>query len=43
MKKVPGTMHFLAKSPGHSFDFTAMNMTHIVHHMYFGEKPSPRR
>lgn len=37
VKKVPGTLHFLAKSAGHSFDFHAMNMSHIVHHYYFGE------
>lgn len=43
VKKVPGTLHFLAKSPGHSFDFMNMNMTHIVHQWYFGNKPSPRR
>ncbi len=40
VKKVPGTMHFLAKSPGHSFDFHAMNMSHAVHHYYFGAQPS---
>lgn len=43
MKKVPGTLHFLAKSPGHSFDFMSMNLTHFVHQWYFGNKPSPRR
>jgi thiol-disulfide isomerase/thioredoxin len=43
VKKVPGTLHFLAKSPGHSFDFPAMNMSHVVHQWYFGNKPSPRR
>lgn len=43
VKKVPGTLHFLAKSASHSFDFHAMNMSHIVHHWYFGNKPSPRR
>lgn len=43
VKKVPGTLHFLAKSPGHSFDFMNMNMTHVVHQWYFGNKPSPRR
>lgn len=43
VKKVPGTLHFLAKSSGHSFDFHTMNMSHIVHHYYFGNKPSPRR
>ena len=34
-------MHFLAKSPGHSFDFHAMNMSHIVHHYYFGALRGP--
>ena len=43
VKKVPGTMHFLAKSPGHSFDHADMNMSHIVHYLYAGNKPSPRR
>lgn len=43
VKKVPGTLHFLAKSPGHSFDHETINMTHTVNYMYFGNKPSPRR
>lgn len=43
VKKVPGTLHFLAKSTGHSFDFHAMNMSHVVNYLYFGNKPSPRR
>jgi thiol-disulfide isomerase/thioredoxin len=43
VKKVPGTLHFLAKSAGHSFDPWAMNMSHAVGYMYFGNKPSPRR
>ena len=43
VKKVPGALHFLAKSPGHSFDYEAMNMSHIVNYLYFGNKPSPRR
>jgi len=42
-KKVPGTLHFLAKSPGTSFDHASMNMTHFVHHLYFGTRPSPYR
>ena len=42
-KKVPGSMHFLAKAPGHSFDHMTMNMSHLVHHLYFGTKPTPRR
>ena len=36
VKKVPGTLHFLAKSPGHSFDHNSMNLSHYVHHYYFG-------
>lgn len=43
VKKLPGTLHFLAKSQSHSFDFHAMNMSHVVHHWFFGNKPSPRR
>lgn len=43
VKKVPGSLHFLAKSPGHSFDYAAMNMSHVVNYLYFGNKPSPRR
>ena len=43
VKKVPGALHFLAKSPGHSFDYQAMNMSHVVNYLYFGNKPSPRR
>ena len=43
VKKVPGALHFLAKSPGHSFDYRAMNMSHVVNYLYFGNRPSPRR
>ena len=43
VKKVPGALHFLAKSPGHSFDYQAMNMSHVVNYLYFGNRPSPRR
>jgi hypothetical protein len=43
VKKVPGTMHFLAKSESHSFDFHAQNLTHVVDHLFIGNKPSPRR
>ena len=42
VKKVPGALHFLAKSPGHSFDYAAMNMSHVVNYLYFGNKPSPQ-
>lgn len=43
VKKVPGTLHFVARAPGHSFDTAAMNLSHVVHHYYFGSQPSPRR
>lgn len=43
VKKVPGTLHMLAKSPGHSFDHGAMNLSHTVHAFTFGTAPSPRR
>jgi hypothetical protein len=43
VKKVPGTLHFTARAEGHSFDNTWMNMTHAVHSMYFGTRPSPRK
>ena len=40
---MPGTLHFVAKAPGHSFDHSAMNLSHSVGYFYFGNKPSPRR
>jgi hypothetical protein len=43
VKKVPGTLHMLAKSPGHSFDHGAMNLSHSVHAFTFGAAPSPRK
>jgi thiol-disulfide isomerase/thioredoxin len=43
VKKVPGTLHFVARAPGHSFDYLKMNLSHRVHAMYFGNRPSPRR
>lgn len=42
VKKVPGTLHFVARAPGHSFDYLNMNLSHMVHYLYFGNKPSPR-
>ena len=38
VKKVPGTLHFGARSEGHSFDHVFMNMTHVVHSLYFGSR-----
>jgi hypothetical protein len=43
VKKVPGTLHFTARGEGHSFDHAWMNMTHMVHQLHFGTKPSPRK
>ncbi|KXZ55092.1 hypothetical protein GPECTOR_3g247 [Gonium pectorale] len=43
VKKVPGTLHFVARSEGHSFDHTWMNMTHMVHSFHVGTRPSPRK
>jgi hypothetical protein len=43
VKKVPGTLHFTARGEGHSFDHAWMNMTHLVHQLHFGAKPSPRK
>jgi len=36
VKKVPGTLMFLARSAGHSFDHSSMNMSHVVHAFMFG-------
>ena len=38
VKKVPGTLHFAARSEGHSFDHVWMNMTHVTHMLYFGSR-----
>ena len=43
VKKVPGTLHFSARAPGHTIDYLSMNMSHHVHHLYFGNKPTQRR
>ena len=43
VKKVPGTLHFVARASGHSVDFLNMNMSHYIHSFYFGNLPSPRR
>lgn len=43
VKKVPGTLHFTARAEGHSFDHAWMNLTHAVHALHFGAKPTPRK
>ncbi len=30
VKKVPGALHFVARAPGHSFDYLNMNLSHQV-------------
>jgi len=42
VKKVPGTLHFLAKSAAHSFDHGAMNMSHVVNYWRAPAGPVPR-
>jgi hypothetical protein len=43
VKKVPGTLHFGARSEGHSFDHAWMNMTHVVHSFYYGSRPTVKK
>lgn len=43
VKKVPGTLHFAARSEGHSFDHAWMNMTHVVHSFYYGSRPTVKK
>jgi len=43
VKKVPGTLHFTARAEGHSFDHAWMNLTHAVHSLYFGARPTARK
>ncbi|KAK7272439.1 hypothetical protein RJT34_29034 [Clitoria ternatea] len=42
VKKVPGNLIISARSDSHSFDATQMNMSHVIHHLSFGRKLSPR-
>ncbi|XP_016185896.1 protein disulfide-isomerase 5-3-like [Arachis ipaensis] len=42
VKKVPGDLVISARSDAHSFDASQMNMSHVVHHLSFGRKLSPR-
>ncbi|KAJ9521082.1 hypothetical protein QJQ45_022820 [Haematococcus lacustris] len=43
VKKVPGTLHFGARSEGHSFDHALMNMTHVVHTFTIGSRPTVKK
>ncbi|KAI9079173.1 hypothetical protein K1719_034981 [Acacia pycnantha] len=42
VKKVPGNLIISARSDTHSFDASQMNMSHVIHHLSFGRKISPR-
>lgn len=40
--QVPGNLFVSARSDSHSFDASQMNMSHVIHHLSFGRKLSPR-
>jgi hypothetical protein len=40
--QVPGNLIVSARSDAHSFDPSQMNMSHVVHHLSFGRKLTPR-
>ncbi|QCE09803.1 protein disulfide-isomerase 5-3-like [Vigna unguiculata] len=42
VKKVPGNLVISARSDAHSFDASQMNMSHVINHLSFGRKVSPR-
>ncbi|KAH7544328.1 hypothetical protein ACOSP7_030489 [Xanthoceras sorbifolium] len=42
VKKVPGNLIISARSGAHSFDTTQMNMSHVISHLSFGRKISPK-
>uniref|UniRef100_A0A7R9YQB2 Thioredoxin domain-containing protein n=1 Tax=Chlamydomonas euryale TaxID=1486919 RepID=A0A7R9YQB2_9CHLO len=39
-KKVPGTLHFTARSESHTFQHAWTNTSHVIHTFYFGSRPS---
>uniref|UniRef100_A0A2P2KUD2 Endoplasmic reticulum vesicle transporter C-terminal domain-containing protein n=1 Tax=Rhizophora mucronata TaxID=61149 RepID=A0A2P2KUD2_RHIMU len=43
VKKVPGNLIFAARSGAHSFDASQMNMSHVISHLSFGIKISPKK
>jgi hypothetical protein len=43
VKKVPGTLHFTARSESHTFQHAWTNISHVVHTLYFGSRPSQRK
>ncbi|KMS98493.1 hypothetical protein BVRB_4g091860 [Beta vulgaris subsp. vulgaris] len=42
VKKVPGNLIVSAHSGSHSFDASKMNMSHVITHLSFGKRISPR-
>jgi len=40
--QVPGNLIISARSDAHSFDASQMNMSHVINHLSFGRKVSPR-
>nr|ACJ84858.1 unknown [Medicago truncatula]AFK38683.1 unknown [Medicago truncatula] len=42
VKKVPGSLVVSARSDAHSFDASQMNMSHVINHLSFGKKVTPR-
>ena len=42
VKKVPGHLWVTATSDAHLFHAESMNMSHVVHHFYFGQQLNPR-
>ena len=43
VKKVPGALYVSAQSASHSFVPGAMNVSHMVHELTLGSRPTPRR
>jgi len=41
VKKVPGNFHFTAKSSTHSIAASKVDLSHIVHHLAFGDSLAP--
>jgi len=42
-KKVPGTLRVAPRSASHSFDHSALNLTHVVHAFTLGNRPSVKK
>ncbi|XP_057529195.1 protein disulfide isomerase-like 5-4 [Amaranthus tricolor] len=42
VKKVPGNLIVSARSGSHSFDASKMNMSHIISHLSFGKRITPK-